>query len=68
MFERILSVDMVTGEDNVESELKYLSIIRLIRDENPILFEKIKRLPKRSRSITRQENIDASQVLTYFRK
>ncbi len=68
LFERILSVDMVTGEDNVESELKYLSIIRLIRDENPTLFEKIKRLPKRSRSITRKENIDASQVLTYFRK
>jgi hypothetical protein len=59
---------MVTGEDNVESELKYLSIIRLIRDENPALFEKIKRLPKRSRSIARKENIDASQVLTYFRK
>ena len=59
---------MVTGEDNMESELKYLSIIRLIRDENPTLFEKIKRLPKRSRSITRKENIDASQVLTYFRK
>lgn len=59
---------MVTGEEDVESELKYLSIIRLIRDENPTLFEKIKRLPKRSRSIAHKETIDASQVLTYFRK
>jgi len=38
----------ITGEDGNEvSELEYLTEIRRIRDEEPDLFERIKRLPKR---------------------
>lgn len=48
--------------------MKYLAIIRGIRDNDPILFEKIKRLPKRSRSIILKPEIDTSKVITYFRK
>lgn len=68
LFEKILSVDTITWEEDVESELKYLSIIRSIRDSDSALFEKIKRLPKRSRSIIVNSNIENSEVLTYFRK
>ncbi len=68
LFEKILSVDTITWEEDVESELKYLSIIRSIRDTDSALFEKIKRLPKRSRSIIVNSNIENSEVLTYFRK
>lgn len=68
LFERILSVDTITWEDGIESELKYLAIIRWIRDNDSSLFEKVKRLPKRSRSIISKPEIDTSKVLTYFRK
>lgn len=68
LFERILSVDTITWEESGESELKYLAIIRSIRDSHPALFEQIKRLPRRSRSIIAKPEIDSSKVLTYFRK
>jgi hypothetical protein len=47
----LTSVKTVTGEDESEtSELKYISLIKDIRDNDPDLFEKIKRLPKKARS------------------
>lgn len=51
LFNRLVSKKTVTGEDeNETSELKYLTLIKDIRDNNPDLFEKIKRLPKKARS------------------
>ena len=48
---RLTSKEVITGEgEEEESDLKYLSIIRDIRDTNPDLFEKIKRLPKKART------------------
>lgn len=68
LFSRILSKELISGEDDeVESELGYLQEIRKIRDEDPSLFEKVKKLPKKARTA----RIDAdknSQLLTYFRK
>jgi hypothetical protein len=49
--------------------LKYLNIIKNIRDKEPGLFEKIKRLPKKARSsknIT-LESLPGDSLLTYFR-
>ncbi|MDP2919433.1 MAG: helicase-related protein [Dehalococcoidia bacterium] len=68
LFTRLTSKKTITGEDEAEeSELKYLQIIRSIRDEQPDLFEKIKRLPKKARTARKQpENKD--NLLTYFRK
>ena len=41
----------ITGEDeNEETELKFLTEIRTVRDKQPDLFERIKRLPKKARS------------------
>jgi superfamily II DNA/RNA helicase len=57
------------GEDEGErSELEYLQKIRDVRDKNPSLFEKIKRLPKKSRSCRLLETAEQSQLITFFRK
>ena len=68
LFMRLTSKKTITGEDGTEeSELKYLQIIRDIRDNTPDLFERIKRLPKRAR--TARISLDAGNaLLTYFRK
>lgn len=67
LFSQLLSKETIEGEDEPESELKYLQEIRLLRDENPTLFEKVKRLPKKART-ARKAEASASSLLTYFRK
>ncbi len=67
LFNCLISKETISGEEGVEeSELKYLNIIKDIRDKNPGLFEKIKRLPKKARSAKEcREFVDS--LLTYFR-
>jgi len=68
LFSRILSKEMIEGEENEEeTELKYLQEIRKIRDENQDLFEKIKKLPKKARTARKFQEKN-SKLLTYFRK
>lgn len=67
LFSQLLSKETIEGEDEPESELKYLQEIRLVRDENPSLFEKIKRLPKKARTARKSQDA-VSSLLTYFRK
>ena len=73
LFSRLNSRETITGENgDEESELKYLSEIREVRDKDPELFERIKRLPKKARS-TRTLPPGSSvktfpAVLTYFRR
>ncbi|QBX63353.1 helicase-related protein [Dehalococcoides mccartyi] len=68
LFTRLTSKKTITGEDGAEeSELKYLQVIRDIRDNNPTLFDQIKRLPKKARTGRRDEN-KGNTLLTYFRK
>ncbi len=68
LFNRLVSKKTVTGEDEDEtSELKYLTLIKDIRDHNPDLFEKIKRLPKKARSGKASER-QPNSLVTYFRK
>ena len=68
LFNRLISRKTITGEDEgEESELKYLQVIRDIRDNDPDLFEKIKRLPKKART-ARKYGGQANRLLTYFRK
>ena len=68
LFDRLLSRKTITGEDDTEeSELKYLNIIKGIRDEEPGVFDTIKRLPKKAR--TARESIGhKAMLLTYFRR
>jgi len=68
LFSRLTSKKTVTGEDdNQESELKYLQVIRDIRDNNVDLFYKVKKLPKKARTAKKYQDKDSSLV-TYFRK
>lgn len=71
LFRRLTSKKTITGEDESaeggESELKYLEIIRDIRDNNVDLFSKIKHLPKKARS-AKNYSVQQDSLLTYFRK
>ena len=66
LFKRVNSKELIEGEEE-ESELKYLAEIRAIRDNNPELFEAIKRLPKKARS-AKEHSLEQDSVLTFFRK
>lgn len=75
LFARLNSKKTITGEDeDEESELAYLTEIRLVRDNDPALFARIKRLPKKARStrlLTTAPGAVVKQVpslLTYFRQ
>ncbi len=51
LFDRLNSKVTITGEaEQEETELKYLTEIREIRDKQPDLFARIKQLPKKARS------------------
>ena len=68
LFDRLVSKKTITGEDqDDESELKYLQIIKTIRDKSPDLFDEIKNLPKKART-ARKHEAKENQLLTYFRK
>ena len=67
LFNRLISKETILGEEGVEeSELKYLNIIKDVRDKNPQLFEKIKHLPRKARSAKKDKEFEDS-LLTYFR-
>ena len=55
------------GEDEEESDLKYLRILRDIRDNEATLFKKIERLPGKVRS-SRRYGGDSDRLITFFRK
>lgn len=68
LFSRLNSRKTITGEDEEDDpELKYLTFLRGIRDNNKELFERIKRLPKKART-AREYTEDNNSVLTFFRK
>ncbi|MCD6568495.1 MAG: helicase, partial [Dehalococcoidia bacterium] len=68
LFARLTSKKTITGEDETEeSELKYLQVIRNIRDNAPDLFARIRRLPKKARTGRADKSAD-NALLTYFRK
>lgn len=68
LFNKLISKDILddSSEDDDE-ELKYLQIIRNIRDKDDKLFSKIKKLPKKSRTAKNFiENKD--KLITFLRK
>lgn len=73
LFAKWNSKKTITGEDeNEETELKFLTEIRTVRDKQSDLFERIKRLPKKARSTRVLSAEPAVQnfpaLLTYFRQ
>ncbi|MCC8171069.1 MAG: phospholipase D-like domain-containing protein [Parabacteroides sp.] len=68
LFNTLNNKSAYTGEEGEEdSELKYLEMIRKIRDEQPELFEKIKNLPKKARSGFQKSTVESDQLVTFFR-
>lgn len=69
LFNRLNSKKLLEegGEVEEDSELKYLSEIRDIRDNNTALYEKIKRLPKKARSAKVYPDFKEA-VVTFFKK
>ncbi|MEA2020776.1 MAG: helicase-related protein [Patescibacteria group bacterium] len=69
LFEQLSRKETITGEDQEEeSELKYLETIRDIRDDDPDLFEKVKRLPKKARTARKMETREIDALLSFMRK
>lgn len=68
LFMKLTSKKLITGEgEEDDPELKYLKFLRDLRDNQKPLYEKIKRLPKKSRTSRFHEGDDDS-VITFFRK
>lgn len=68
LFDTLNKKSVYTGEDEEpDSELKYLELMRELRDRQPDLFEKIKRLPKKARSGRKVGELDKNQLLTFIR-
>ena len=66
LFEKLNSRKTIVGEEGEEdSELSYLSKLREIRDDDPEFFNKIKNLPKKTRSAKKSIH---NGLLTFVRK
>lgn len=67
-FDKINNKDTYNENDVSEnSELKYISILENIRDNNLELFNKIKYLPKKART-SRKFDVERNSLITFFRK
>jgi len=68
LFDTLNSKKVYVGEDEEgDSELEYLEMMRRLRDEAPKLFEKIKRLPKKARSGRVVDGLTSDLLVTFFR-
>ncbi len=68
LFDRLTSKKTLEGDDEAEeSDLKYLQVIRDIREKDADLFEKIKHLPQKARTAKQSDDI-AGALITYFRR
>ena len=67
LYDNLNKKEFYEEEDDYEvSELKYLKIIRDIRDKNKDLYEKIKNIPKKARS-SRKHSLP-NNLVSFFRK
>ena len=64
---RDISQDL-SEEESTNPELQYLAIIRTIRDTDPKLFQRIKRLPKKAKTGRSSPDVSRESVLTFLRK
>jgi superfamily II DNA/RNA helicase len=69
LYQKLNSNDIFDeGDGYGESELEYLSLIRAVRDSDENLFEKIKRLPQKSKSSRGIQGIKKEATLSFLRK
>jgi len=68
LFDRLISQKSLEDEDEAEeSELRYLKVIRDVRENDPALFEKIKLLPPKARTAKGFGAAQPSRVMLSFR-
>ena len=67
LFSRLNSKESVVGEEEEDPELEYLAYLRDIRDNNKELFDKIKNLPKKSRTSKKYDE-NYNSLITFFKK
>jgi superfamily II DNA/RNA helicase/HKD family nuclease len=69
LYRQLTSREMLVGEEVAEeSDLGYLQVIRAVRDDDPDLFARIKRLPKKARAGRADPDLAAAQLITFFRR
>lgn len=67
LFSKLTSKETIIGEEEEETELKYLKVIKDIRDNDVELFNEIKQLPKKSRTAQKYGTKNEG-LLSYFQK
>ena len=55
-------------EYEASPELQYLAVIREVRDKNPDMFDKIKKLPRKSKTGRNSAEVQEDSTLTFIRK
>lgn len=63
-----LTSNLDQEEESTSPELAYLAVIRQIRDNDKPLFEKIKRLPKKSKTGRKSDKVKGDSTVTFIRK
>lgn len=63
-----LTSDLDGEEESTNPELAYLGIIRQIRDNDPKLFDMIKRLPKKAKAGKKSDKVSDNSTVTFIRK
>lgn len=63
-----LTSNLDQEEESTSPELAYLAVIRQIRDNDKSLFEKIKRLPKKSKTGRNSDRVKTDSTVTFIRK
>ena len=67
LYKRLTSRQSIIGDDEDDPELRHLTFLRNIRDNDKELFNKIKKLPKKARS-AKKFTEDFTSTLTFLRK
>ncbi len=70
LFVKLNSAETITNEGGEEddTELKWLTFLRKIRDNDKELYERIKKLPKKARTSKKMQDLIGTGVITFFRK
>ena len=63
-----LNKDVDADEESTNPELGYLAIIRQVRDNDPELFAKIKKLPKKAKAGKTSELVSENSTIGFIRK
>ncbi len=63
-----LNMNLDDDEESNNPELAYLAVIRQVRDDNPMLFETIKRLPRKSKAGKRSSLVKGTETISFIRK